>query len=79
MVMSLRVGYFTLWNLMELIHRRPRHPQTQGFIESANSVLKQKIRMAKAKTGVNQCRQLLPMATLAMNQQVFIFYIHVIL
>jgi len=62
-----------------LIHGRPRHPQTQGLIEQANAVLKQKIRIAKAKTGVNRWRQFLPMVILAMNQQVTIFFILVIL
>ena len=62
-----------------LIHGRPRHPQTRGLIEQANAVLKQMIRMAKAKTGVNRWRQFLPMAILAMNQRVTIFYTHIIL
>jgi len=40
-----------------LIYGHPQHPQTQGLIEIANAVLKQKIRIAKAKTGVNRWRQ----------------------
>ena len=62
-----------------VVHGRPRHPQSQGLIEQANAVLKQKIRMAKAKTGINQWRQFLPMAILAMNQQVTTYYIKLLL
>ena len=52
-----------------VVHGRPHHPQSQGLIEQANAVLKQKIRMAKVKTGINRWSQFLPMAILAMNQQ----------
>lgn len=53
-----------------LIRGCPRHPQTQGLIEQANTVLKQKIRMPKAKSGDNRWVQILPIVILAMNQQI---------
>lgn len=55
---------------INLLHGRPRSPQTQGLIEQANAVLKQKLRVYKARTGRNAWVQGLPLCILSMNKQV---------
>ncbi|CAG8686238.1 2004_t:CDS:1, partial [Dentiscutata heterogama] len=32
-----------LWLLVKIINRCPRHPQSQGLVEHANSILEQKL------------------------------------
>ena len=52
---------------IQIIHGRPRHPQSQGLIEQANGVLKQKFRAWMAQTGLVTWERGLSVITMAMN------------
>ncbi|CAG8548698.1 16365_t:CDS:1, partial [Dentiscutata heterogama] len=39
-----------LWPSVKIINRRPRHPQSQGLVEWANGILKQKLGKWKKMT-----------------------------
>ena len=54
---------------IQLINRAPWSPQTQGLIEQANRVVKNKIRAWKINYGSTQWKDALCDITLAMNSQ----------
>lgn len=56
------------WGI-RVINGRPRHPETQGVAEKANSTFKTKLRAWKADSGRSDWAHALPEISLSMNQQ----------
>lgn len=56
------------WGI-RVINGRPRHPETQGLVEKANSTFKRKLRAWMTDSGRSDWADSLPEISLSMNQQ----------
>ncbi len=54
---------------IEIVHGRPKHPQSQGLVEQGNLVAKRKLEFWQARTKISSWVRALPFIALAMNKQ----------